>query len=208
MTYGFEQFDENVRSIVTNKPDAWEFLLTAALMKRLLRAPLRRWEDLKSGVLVSPRDRLSDEQVMDWLVLRLDEAQDVAKSLTRLYGRELQKSWGEPGFPGDALEIRDVILNMARTCELAVDWESKIKFTQTSEIYNGLMDTLSGAVGHNLPKLLEAANVLELGLKKHLENPDQPMRISHTIIFDLPENWEYRIEAEIELIKQSFGWTG
>ncbi|MBD3772279.1 MAG: hypothetical protein IE921_01700 [Rhodobacteraceae bacterium] len=117
-----------------------------------------------------------------------------------MYSGELQRAWGAPGEPGDEDEILDVILSIARTADQAVDWELQVKFVDVSETFSGLLEVMSGSIGMNLPKLAEAAEILNAGLQAWQADPQAPATIDHTIVFELPTKFNERIETELQII--------
>jgi hypothetical protein len=202
----FSEYGEEVIKLIEQKPDCWEYLLTVALMKIHLRGPVRRFRELQTGAFVKPRMTLTSEEVLPWTLKKISEARDIVRSFSTLYNDDLKISWGDPGVAGDSLEIRDVTKSIARTAELAVDWEADLKFANPPEIFVGLLDSMSGALGHNIPSLMEAMEAMEVALQEWAEDPEGVTSISVTVVFDLPPNWNDQIEAELELIEAELGF--
>ena len=80
-----------------------------------------------------------------------------------------------------------------------------MKFVRTSELYSGLLDLLSGAIGPNLAKLMEAAEIMDTGLTAWQADPEKPVTLKHTIVFDLPPRFVENVEDEIALISKELG---
>jgi hypothetical protein len=102
------------QQIIIDKPHAWEFKLTAELLRDKLTTILARWRSLKKGLYVKPTIRIPPTEMIDWCQSRMDELTGVVDALSGLINHEMAGAWGPSGQPGSETEI-------LRVCDLFVE---------------------------------------------------------------------------------------
>lgn len=191
--------------IAREKTPFWEYRLSAELIRQNLRCPARAWRDLKDNLYTRRVYILAEEEVISWLQARISEATAFVKPLTSLYTRELQRSWGEPGVPGEVGEIVHVCELIGRMGDELVRWEEDARFTRAPEPYHNLPLCLSGAAGHQFEELMAVAGVLDAGIDRAEAACGEGTVIEHTIVFDMPPGWADRIAEETQRIRLQLG---
>ena len=93
------QYPPIVRRIVVDKPDGWEWRLTAELMRHLNGPLFRRMQDLRDGLYIKRQAHIETDEVVSWARNLLAELSNMLTPLCGLINR-LNESWGEPGEPG------------------------------------------------------------------------------------------------------------
>ena len=125
--------------------------------------------------------------------------------LTKILDR-LTDAWGSPGNPGDINDIHHTCLLLRNCLEQIVAHEQRIRAARTSEGSERLVGLLHDAFGSQIEKFREVPDWLDELVQKAVDDelnmPDdgQPLIISRTIHFTLPENWSDDVNRELKRI--------
>ncbi|MDW3209901.1 MAG: hypothetical protein R8N23_08545 [Reichenbachiella sp.] len=199
----FESYPFIIRRIIVDKPDGWEYRLTAELMRYLNAPHLRKLKDLRNNLYLKPQNHIEEEDAFNWIGLRLTEASNLIEPLVNLVD-ELNKTWGEPGVAGDVNEIHHVCKLIADYLEQIVQYEELINFTNVPEEYEKLRSLLKNNVGEQTLKIERIPERLDhiLTLISNESDTDhkKPQIIEETIVLELPEHWEEEFHAELQLV--------
>jgi hypothetical protein len=142
--------------IILEKPDAWEFKLTAELLRSGCEPVLQRWEAFKAGLYILPTEMVhTNTDAIRWVKVRLAEAQQLAKAFSALVNDEFNKAWGPVGQAGSETQIVHVCDLFAEFCRSALQWEERGRFTSLPEPFGEVHAVLNEAGG----MLDEAAKV-------------------------------------------------
>lgn len=202
----FDGYPPVIRRIVIDKPDGWEFRLTAELMRYLYKPYFRKIKDLRKGLYTKPKNILSSDQVIDWINARLSEASDMATSITGLINK-LNDSWGAQGVSGDLEEIHHITCLMRDYLEQIVLFEERVSFVSVPPKYEKLVPLLKDLNGSQAEKLEEIPVVLDSALS--LINTDQGdvtgklHVVEKTINFEVPKNWRKKFDREFNRTQTS-----
>jgi hypothetical protein len=202
----FSDDSPRARQIVHDRPDLWEYSLTAELLSGYLKSSLRKWRDLKRGLYVKDLEQIDELDVFNWLSAKMNEIVGLIESLEQLYARELHEAWGLPGESGDPLEIKHVCKLIQDASERLVRWEEEVRFIHTSEIFDRLLEHLRDCAGNQLNELSGIPEILEEGVDWAKTNPGKERTIEHTIVFELPENWSEHVNTELQRIENELGF--
>jgi hypothetical protein len=196
----FENYPPLIRRIVIDKPDGWEWRLTAELMRHLNRPLFRKIEDLRDGLYVKPVVHVESEEVIKWVDMRLAEASNLTSPIKSLLDR-LNESWGPPGEPGNVEEIYHITCLIRDYLEQIVRYEEQIYFANVPKEYGRLIDLLKNNFGSQAEKLAEIPEFLDevvfLIGADHGGTIESPHVIKKTISFDLPKDWNKQFKREI-----------
>lgn len=197
----FDGYPPIIRRIVIDRPDGWEWSVTAELMRFLNRAPLRALDDLRSGLYVKEFDYVCDENALDWISEVLSTLRELSSPVSNLLER-LTISWGAPGKEGDLEEIHHLCLLVRDYLYQIVAYEERIRFTVLSEDYSRLYSMLKDCVGSQAQKLEiipdRLDEVLQIALSgNHGGTEDNPTVLTTIIEFGLPINWESDFDREL-----------
>lgn len=201
----FQNDSALVRQIIRDRPDGWEYRLTAELLREQLKGVLRRWSDLQRNLYSKPAVVLTDDLWLAWFRARISEAQRLIPMLVALYTEELARSWGkpgEPGEPGDPLEIRHVCSLIQSAAEQLLQWEENVRFVSADTNYTALFDCLTGSLGMQLDQLRNVPQALDKVTDWIETKPGVAGKFEHTIVFTLPDGWAERIEEAMDRIKR------
>ena len=120
----FKDYPPLIRRIVIDKPDGWEWRLTAELMRYLNKPHFRKLKDLRDGLCVRLQEHISDDDSMDWISQRHGDLSSISSPVTKLLDR-LTQSWGRPGESGNIEEIRHICCLISNYLEQVITPEEK-----------------------------------------------------------------------------------
>lgn len=190
-----------VQRIAIDKPDGWEWRLTAELMRHLNKPQFKRLKNLQAGHYYNPQSRVPSDQFLNWLQERTHVMSNIVGPLARLIDR-LNASWGAPGESGDIEEIHDVCVLIRDALTVIVDFEESLNFAHIPEEGEALRLVLLNAAGPNITKLAEIPDKLDemtaMISENHGAAGGDPIIVHWTIIFDVPDDFEKRFAAALE----------
>ena len=85
----FEKLSQKAKQIIYDKPDGWEYLLTADILKNFCEPTLLRWRALKKGLYVRPIARVQEVDALLWTVDRMSELGQIIPACTLICNEEL-----------------------------------------------------------------------------------------------------------------------
>ena len=188
----FDNYPPIVKRIIIDKPNGWEYRLTAELMKFLNTPLFRKLKDLKNGLYIRELNNVDSVNALNWIQNRLSELSVTLKPAIGLLDL-LTKSWGKPGEPGDVQEIHHATKLIKNYLEHIIVIEEKIHFVNVPEEYEKLVYLLKNLIGSQVEKLSSIPYDLEeiLTLLENTENEnDLPKEIRKELVFEVPNNWE------------------
>jgi hypothetical protein len=180
-----------IYEIAAEQPPYWEFMLTAELLDYRLKPVLRRVHDLRRGLVTRPSPSLAPEEFFRWVQSKNAELIGAVAVLGRLLP-ELQKSWGEPGEPGNAEEIDHVSKLLVHCAEHFVAIGEEATFKHVPEGCERLSQLVADGALHALVHFPDLPKFI-----RELFSQDDP---SGTHVFELvvslPDGWEDEFERE------------
>lgn len=184
------------RQILIDRPYAWEYRLTAEVLKCKLNPILLRARSLEKGLYCKPIIRLKKQDAYWWFQERIVEMGNIAPALSGIINSEFQEAWGAPGVAGSPADIIRVCSLFEEACDQILLWEEKVKFTLIPDEFQRLSSFLSG-IG---TRLIDQVGVVPQKLNDIFDKkrPDGHYKINITI--DLPDGWYEKYSVELENI--------
>ncbi|UWR77118.1 hypothetical protein K4L04_03930 [Phaeobacter inhibens] len=201
----FSQYPAIIRRIAIDKPDGWEFTLTAELFRHLTKQDFQKLKDLESGMYNTIGEHVYDESALEWLNQRIREMSTMVAPAEKLLER-LSNSWGMPGEPGNMDEIHHTCVLLQRWIHQIVEYEERVHATLVSDDYIECKSVVTGILAlqalklENIPETLEA--MLEQAIKHSESNPNETLKLSHEVVFELPQNWDKRVRGVIKSLEK------
>lgn len=104
------------------------------------------------------------------------------------------RAWGEPGIPGDDMEIVSTCRLFAEMCSSALAWEEQVRFVTTDEAFRQVASLLPGVVGGMID---EAAKVPKFMADSFARQP-VPGTYALSLELKLPDGWAEQIGEAME----------
>lgn len=181
----FENTTYLAQQIVLDKPDFWEYRLTAELLRSEMGAVQTKWQDLKRGLYVRKSTPIPFDTLADWLRTKMEDASNIIAAFKELISTELDIAWGAPGKPGNETEILRVCRLLTLAATNFLEWEEDLRFSGLPEEFRELRVFLQGVAGDQLEEMMRIP--AELGKIFEAENPTGLHKID--LVFTLPENF-------------------
>jgi len=148
----FDNYPPIIKRIIIDKPDGWEYRLTAELMRFLNEPSFRKIKALKNGLYLKNLETVDSDKAFNWVQNRLTELTRMIPPAVGLLD-QLTNSWGKPGEPGDVKEIHHITKLIRDYLEHIITFEEKLHFVNIPEEYQRLVDLLKNLIGSQVVKL-------------------------------------------------------
>jgi hypothetical protein len=152
----FSNESVRARQIALDKPAYWEFLLTDELLRTKLNSVSKKFNDLNNGLIFKKHISVSG---IDFLNTKFKDM----ICLLSLFGaaaKKMEKSWGELGTAGDAIEIKEAVETIISGCNSLFDWELNLKYELPPEKFINLQNLLQGCSFELFQQIEELPNKL------------------------------------------------
>jgi hypothetical protein len=197
----FEGLSYLAEQIISDRPDHWEFKLTAEVLRLKTEPVMRRWDYLNRGLYTRPMLPIGRDDVMSWVQARLAEVTPITEALSGIINREFQRAWGAPGVPGSDLEIVRVCQLFADACAAALDWEERIRFADVPHAFEEPQRLLTGHLGRQLDEVAKVPT----HLSKIFDDPRPAGTHSLSITFEMADEWPEMFNAAVgKAVKETF----
>lgn len=202
----FRGYPPVVKRIAIDKPDGWEWRLSAELMRYLNRPMFRKLNDLSTNLYTVQVEQVDDEDAFDWISIRLDDMANLVTPLSNLLS-QLNDAWGQPGEPGDVVEIHHVCCLIRDALEKIVAHEERLRFVRISDDFHPILALIKDNIGEQSKKLSTIPDDLDkiVGLlgTEHGGTTEAPHMIEMTITFELPDGWSKKFNRELRRLKKT-----
>lgn len=200
----FSSYPPIIRRIVMDRPTAWEWSLTAELLRYLSAPHMRKLRDVRRDLYTRPLQRVKLEDFIDWTMQQTSRMQGFFSSLAGII-ENLNEALGKPGEPGDLEEIHHSCLLINDFLKQAVLFEEDLKFIHADEECVPLINLLRGVIASQAEKILEIPESLDKVIllldTEHEGTKEKPLIVTHSLECTLPDNWLEKMNAELERIK-------
>jgi len=111
---------------------------------------------------------------------------------------EIPASWGEPGEPGDPIEIKHAADRFVHTADALVQWEGDILSLRPPELFRDLQALLNGTTASFLESMEKFAQLL--GEPFEAGEPTPGTVVNLRLIIDFPDGKIDEIHSEMERV--------
>ena len=122
----FKDENDRVKQIAYERPDYWEYILTAELLKSRMEKIRTLYNDLNMGLVYKKTTILDGKEFIDWAQGKTSDLESLMRVFAQLFTHEVYKSWGKPGEPGDPVEILMVCDKVFESCKALIEWKSEL----------------------------------------------------------------------------------
>ena len=178
--------------LIRQKPDHWEYLLTAELLDHYLKPVMRRARDLELGLVTKQRKILANRDILRWLSNKCGELSQVPNAIDGLLN-ELKVAWGPDGEPGDPALINHVCKLLGAAAEHLVANADDALFTALPSEFSGVASLIVDGSLYPLKEMPGVADFIRSIFST--ENPSGTH--SYQLVISLPEGWEEKFESEL-----------
>jgi hypothetical protein len=182
------------RQIIIDKPDFWEYKLTAELMRHWLEPVKFRWEALEGGLYAPPTHVVGSDGYFLWHSSQLTTLTGQVGALTKLFNGEIQQAWGPPGEPGSVRAIYRTCALIVEACKRLLEWEQTVQFVKVPEAFEEVWQLLRGIGSRQMRHVFEVPTWLA-----SIFSAEKPSGNHHfSVVCDLPDGWEAECQLALE----------
>jgi hypothetical protein len=190
----FEGVSYLAHQIAYDHPPYWEYKLTLEILRKELAPVHTRWLDLKNGLYVRKSTLINFDELSFWWRGKFDYASKIIQALAKLVDHELKKSWGEPGVPGNDLEILRISRLLVSAASNLLEWEEDIRFTIIPEEFSDALSAVQGIAGLQLDEIMRIPSSLSKIFEE--DNPSGTHSIS--IVFKIPDDFQRKFKQAMD----------
>jgi len=138
--------------LAREKPDYWEFLLTAELLKSRLAEVRKRFKRQQDGSLPIPSYIMTGREFLKWVPMKMHDLSSLAQALEGQLP-SIQEAWGPLGKPGNPSEIKKSVDQLAAYCDQLLHWEQDLCAARPPDAADGVKNSMKGWTEVILKKL-------------------------------------------------------
>ena len=190
---------EKAQMLALEKPDYWEYLLMAELLKSRFQVIEKKFNELENGLIYVKSIRLDSFDYFRNISPLFGDLSNILEMMSKIINEEIKKSFGEIGVEGNAFEILEVADKLYSACLSAFEWEQEVKsyyppdnFSYLSGLLKGCAKTMFDSM-KDLPKRIE---------EPFLAENIKPGGVIIDFEFQIPANIT-KINQEIERISNN-----
>jgi hypothetical protein len=182
----FENESAAAFQIAIDQPPYWEYLITVELLRHKLSDIKRDFRDLERGLAFRPiKAIIYKEEFYTWIQGKLHDLTALIELLPLAATEELQSAYGEPGEPGNALEILRATNKIAEGCNWLLDWEIDLHFTKFPDGFESIKLIMEGWTKDLQSEMSRIPSEIA---KAFNESPNPEETITINLIFQPPKN--------------------
>jgi hypothetical protein len=132
---------EVARSLALNHGKLWEFLLVEELLRSRLQSLKGECEGLASIV---PRKHFTGRDFFRWIGSECNELSSAITSVKACIDKGMMDAIGEPGIPGNAIEILSAVNSLFHSCRRFLEFETNLSAAEVPSAFYELKDSFRG----------------------------------------------------------------
>lgn len=122
----FGQESPAALQLALDKPEYWQYLLSAELTRDRLRPIRRRWSEVTGGLLHVPARALDLQGFLAWMKERTHDLLSLMDVLAKIVTRDLTQSWSIENSQDAPDQILHSAELLSEACEGLVQWEREV----------------------------------------------------------------------------------
>lgn len=195
----FEQETEYAQQLIFERPFAWEYRLTAELLRAKLAPINRQVTELQQGLVYRKTVRIKGMEFPYWTGAKCSDLANLVGITNKVLNEEIPKSWGLPGVAGDPLEIKNAVDKLISVCQELVEWETEIRYALVPRPVQNIKQMMEGWTTQFLSEINSVHEKLTEPFKQQA-NPTGVISIN--LVFEPPARID-EVMAEIHRLQNN-----
>lgn len=175
-----------VKKLAVEKPDYWEYLLSAELLKSRLIDINRGYLELDKDLIFQKTKVISFDEFLTWIQESLMNMGKLVKMLTKIFNEELVKAYGEPGIAGNIFEIKSAIDRVNSICKEFLAWEVELHSASVPDDFKEIVHLMRGWTKDPIEQVNKFIVLIEKSFSE--ENLAKNEDINIIVTFSKPKN--------------------
>lgn len=192
----FKDETEKAQKIAFERPDHWEYLLTAELLKSKMTLIRSELDEIERGAAFRRSKKLTGPEFFSWTQLMLTDLTSLGSQLMKVINEDFQVAWGKLGEPGDPILIKRTADKILSICRNLLEWNLEFRSTIPPNTLIPLKHMLENWASHYILGVESIPNKL----LEPFEKPNPSGQYIIDIVVGPPPNSE-EVEAEIEMLR-------
>jgi hypothetical protein len=122
---GMEGEADGIKRLAVDKPEYWEYLLAAELLKSKLNDINVSYNELNDNIVVQRMRSINYKELKSFLLSSYSTLTSISEQFVKTL-KELTTAFGPPGLSGSALEIKKAVDRMILICKELLAWEYEL----------------------------------------------------------------------------------
>lgn len=195
----FRGESSRVKNLALDKPDYWEYLLSAELFRNRFSKTFRRYKKLREGFMHVPLKSISGPDFFDWTQDHFSNILSIVNVIGKQYTVEFKESLGPPGISGNAEMILSVVNEIDSLLNQLIDCERELISHKPPDLFKGLQENAVGLIN----VIFETLETLPSRLEEPFKDgkPPEGKAIDLMLVFPSPDFSKY--EAELSRLEEA-----
>jgi hypothetical protein len=140
----FEHETNYARQLIYEHPFAWEYKLTAELLRSKLAPLIQRYTELRRGLVYKKTSSIQGPELTSWAQSKCFDLAQLVQLASVVINEEMPVSCGPPGVSGDPVEIKRAVDKLISVCNDLVEWETDVHFASVPSVANAFKQIMEG----------------------------------------------------------------
>ena len=198
----FFSVTDTAAKIEIEKPKFWEYKLTVEILQENIGPIVEESKRLQQRTYTNDLWRtISPQEALNWCQARLDEVPKITEGFATLVNDRLPASWGPPGQPGNAIEIKQACEGLAECARRVLAWKETVKFTLLPTAFSDVQAVLSTFPDSILEQIGRISN--EIAGIFERQTPSGTYNIN--LVLSLPAHFDHQFNAALKKAARSMG---
>jgi hypothetical protein len=197
-------------ALLRARPDGWEYLLFAAVLRRRMDALESKYRDHRLRFIRPSPGSPPYADESDFFISAFRDARVLTDNFNRLFDNVAQdRAFGVPGESGDPAEIEHVASRMIDVYEGLIDWAARVRATPLDDEFNKVVELASRFVDQPIQQFRDfvervVAETDQLPAALRAESPG-PITLTLTITLSIEEGLEDELHGELRRLEAMYG---
>lgn len=194
---------EAIDAMIAERPDYWEYLLYAGLLRLNVDALAEKRRDHEIGYAARNSDRVDRGNVVEYAQAALADALRISANFGSVLDHEVQEAaFGKPGEPGDPDRIVHMAQRFVSVYEDFMDWAARLRGASVSgEHARTALQVLAKVADGNVTSLSDFVDkfVEEADTMSERVAAGEHLRLEMTVVIAVDNELLAEFERELEL---------
>jgi hypothetical protein len=170
---------KEVKNLAINKPPYWEYLLAAELLEPKLRKINDSYAELERGLIyIKSRGIDNPDEFSKWFQTALQDIVNLITVFSACATEELKQSFGDPGVPGNVIEIKTVTDKLVAISKELLSWEHNLHSIHADEKLMSIISLMKGWTKKIFIEIAKVPSELKTLVKLHQAGKDYLMNLT------------------------------
>jgi hypothetical protein len=170
---------KEARELAGNRSGYWEYLLAAELLEPKLNKIAASYDELDKGLIFIKTKRITERQEFsNWFQTALKDVVNLIQIFSITVTKELVKSFGESGVPGNVIEIKTATDRLVSVAKELLAWEHNLISIQFDDGLIPIKDLMRGWTKSIFSELAKIPSELRTFVSHHKEGKAYTMNLT------------------------------